>query len=133
MLAKAWAWWVPVLLLGAWCDVAGAVPTEPIARLVHEKRHGEAQRTIETRLARDASDPAALAALVDLRIAHGGPDDLLQARAAAERCALAIRIAAGAPKRWAMPWRRSRTPAACSITCAMRAPPATLSSARCAS
>lgn len=89
MLAKGLAWWVPVLLLGAWCDIARAVPTEPIARLVLEKRHGEASRAIEARLARNAADPAALAALVDLRIAHGGPDDLPQARAAAERCVLA--------------------------------------------
>lgn len=86
MLAKAWAWWVPVLLLGAWYGAAYAVPTEPIARLVHEKRHGEANRAIEARLARNATDPAALAALVDLHIAQGGPDDLPQARAAAKRC-----------------------------------------------
>jgi len=86
MLAKDWAWWTPVLLLAAWCDGARAVPTDPIALLVHEKRHGEANRAIEARLARNATDPTALAALVDLRIAQGGPDDLPPARAAAERC-----------------------------------------------
>ncbi|WP_306394283.1 tetratricopeptide repeat protein [Telluria beijingensis] len=86
MLAKGLAWWVPVLLLGVGCDVAHAVQTEPTARLVHEKRFGEARRAIEARLARDATDPVALAASVDLRIARSGPDDLLQARAEAERC-----------------------------------------------
>ncbi len=89
MLAKSLAWWVPVLLLGAWCGVAHAVPTEPMAHLVYEKRHGEANRAIEARLARNATDPAALAALVDLRIAQGGLDDLPLARAAAERCVAA--------------------------------------------
>jgi len=89
MLAKGLAWRMPVLLLGAWCGGVDAVPTEPIARLVHEKRHGEASRAIEARLARSATDPAALAALVDLRIAQGGPDDLPLARAAAGRCVAA--------------------------------------------
>lgn len=86
MLAKDWAWWMPVLLLAAWCDGARAVPTDPIALLVHEKRYGEATRAIEARLARNATDPAALAPLVDLRIAQGWPDGLPLARAAAERC-----------------------------------------------
>jgi len=89
MLAKGWAWWMPVSLLVVGCGAAHAVPTEPIERSAHEKRHGEANRTLEARLARNANDPAALAALVDLHIARGGPDDLPQARAAAERCALA--------------------------------------------
>ena len=86
MLVKGLAWWTPLLLLSVWGDVAHAVQTEPIARLVHEKRFGEARRAIEARLARDATDPVALAASVDLRIARSGPDDLLQARAEAERC-----------------------------------------------
>lgn len=86
MLAKSLAWWVPGLLLGVWNDGAHAVPTEPAVRLVYEKRHGEARRAIEARLVRNATDPVALAALVDLHIARGEPDDLPQARSEAERC-----------------------------------------------
>lgn len=86
MLAKSWAWWVPVLLLGAWNGAAHATQTDPIARLVHQERYQEANSAIQARLARDATDPTALAASVDVRIARGEPDDLPQARAAAERC-----------------------------------------------
>lgn len=86
MLAKGLAWGMLALLLGVWSDAACAVQAESIARLVHEKRHAEAQRAIQARLARDAADPVALAAMVDLRIAQGSPDDLPQARAVAERC-----------------------------------------------
>ena len=86
MLAKKLAPWLPVLLLGAWCDGAHAVPAETAARLVHEKRYEQARRVIEARLARNATDPAALAASVDLRVARGAPDDVAQARAEAERC-----------------------------------------------
>lgn len=86
MLAKKLAWWLPVLLVGVWCDGVHAVQAETAARLVHEKRFEQARRMIEARLARNATDPTALAASVDLRIARGGPDDLPQARAEAERC-----------------------------------------------
>ena len=86
MLARSLAWWVPVLLLGAWNNAAHAVQTEPTARLVVEKRYGEALRAIDARLARNAADPVALAASVDLRVARGEPDDLQRARAEAERC-----------------------------------------------
>lgn len=89
MLARGLARWAPVLLLGAWCGVGHAVQTEPLARLVHEGRLGEAQRAIQARLARNAADPAALAAQVDMRIARSEADDLPQARAAAERCVAA--------------------------------------------
>ena len=86
MLAKSLAWWVPVLLLGVCGHTTHAAQTDPIARLVVEKRLGEASRAIEARLARNAADPAALSALVDLRIAQGSEEGLSQARAAAERC-----------------------------------------------
>jgi tetratricopeptide (TPR) repeat protein len=86
MLAKSLAWWVPVLLLGVWSGAAQAVQTDPIARLVHQKRYGEASSAIEARLARDAADATALAASVDLRIARGERDDLPEARLDAERC-----------------------------------------------
>lgn len=86
MLAKSLAWWVPVLLLGVWNGAAHAVQTDPIARLVHQKRYGEASSAIEARLARNATDPTALAASVEVGIARGEPDDLPQARATAERC-----------------------------------------------
>jgi len=86
MLARSLAWWVPVLLLDAWNNAAYAVQTEPTARLVVEKRYGEALRAIDARLARNATDPVALAASVDLHVARGEPDDLQRARAEAERC-----------------------------------------------
>lgn len=86
MLARSLAWWVPVLLLGAWNNAAYAVQTEPTARLVVEKRYGEALRAIDARLARNATDPVALAASVDLHVARGEPEDLQRARAEAERC-----------------------------------------------
>ena len=86
MLAKSLAWWALVLLLGVWNDGAHAVQTEPAALLVYEKRYGEARHAIQARLARNATDPAALAASVDLRVARGEPDDLPRARAEAELC-----------------------------------------------
>jgi len=86
MLAKSLAWWVPVLLLGGWNGAAHAVQTDPIAQLVHQARYGEASSAIAARLARNATDPTALAASVDVRIAQGEPDDLPPARAMAERC-----------------------------------------------
>ncbi len=86
MLAKSLAWWVLVLLLGVWNGAAHAVQTDPIAQLLHQKRYAEASSAIEARLVRHATDPTALAALVDLRIAQGEPNDLPQARAEAERC-----------------------------------------------
>lgn len=86
MLAKSLAWWAPVLLLGVWNDGVHAVQTEPTARLVYEKRYGEARQVIQARLARNATDPVALAASVDLRVSRGEPDDLAQARVEAERC-----------------------------------------------
>lgn len=86
MLAKSLAWWVPVLLLGVWNGAVHAAQADPIARLVHQARYAEASSAIEARLARNATDPAALAASVDVRIVRDEPDDLPQARAAAERC-----------------------------------------------
>jgi len=86
MLAKSLAWWAPVLLLGVGNGAAHAVQIDPIAQMVNQKRYGEAGSAIEARLARHATDPTALAAWVDLRIARGEQDDLPQARAAAERC-----------------------------------------------
>ncbi|MGF6274408.1 tetratricopeptide (TPR) repeat protein [Massilia sp. UYP11] len=86
MLARSLAWWVLVLLLGVWNGAADAAQTDPIARLMHQKRYGEANSAIEARLARNATDATALAASVDLRIARGEPDDLPQARTEADRC-----------------------------------------------
>jgi len=86
MSAKKKAWGAPVLLL--WCawGLAHAVQLDPIDQLVHQQRFGEAGQAIDARLARNAGDPSALAAWVDLRLARAEVDDLEQGKATAERC-----------------------------------------------
>lgn len=86
MLAKTKAWGMPLLICFAWSNGAYAVQADPIAQLVHQQRYGEASRAIDARLARNAADPSALAATVDLHIARAEPGDLAQARSVAERC-----------------------------------------------
>jgi tetratricopeptide (TPR) repeat protein len=77
---------VPVLLVGVWSHAVHAGQAEPIAQLVHQKRYEEARRAIDAALARNATDPAALAASVGVRIASGASGSLPQARATAHRC-----------------------------------------------
>lgn len=86
MLAQTKAWGVPMLLWFAWSGDAHAVQSDLLAQLVQQKRYAEVSRVIDARLARDAADPAALAASVDIYIARNRHDDLPLARAMGERC-----------------------------------------------
>lgn len=92
MLAKN-AGSVPVLLtlltLCVWSSGAQAVQSDLLAQLVQQKRYMEVSRIIDTRLARDAADPAALAASVDIHLVRDRPGDLALAHALAERCVVA--------------------------------------------
>ena len=86
MLAQTKAWGLPILLWLASSGDAHAVQSDLLAQLVQQKRYAEVSRVIDARLARDAADPAALAASVDIYIARNRPDDLPLARAMGERC-----------------------------------------------
>lgn len=88
MLTQTKAWGVPVLLWLAWSSSAQAVRSDLLAHLVQQKRHIEASQVIDARLARNPTDPPALAASVDIHLARSRPD-LPLARTVAERCVTA--------------------------------------------
>lgn len=89
MLAKAWAWWRPIVLMALAIALSGraqAGQDDPLARLVHQKRYAEAKRAIGQQLAHNPSDAAALAASVDLVLAHGQQHHVQEAHTLAQRC-----------------------------------------------
>lgn len=86
MLANKKARAAPALLLWCACSQVFAVQLDPLVQLVHQQRYAEAGQAIDARLARNASDPSALAAMVDLRLARAEGGDLAQAQLMAERC-----------------------------------------------
>ena len=85
MLAQTKAWGMLLLLWLAWSSSAQAVQGDLLAHLVQQKRYMEVSRMIDARLARNATDPVALAASVDIYLTRSRPDVPL-ARAVAERC-----------------------------------------------
>lgn len=86
MLAMMRAWRLPVLLSLFCSSGAHAFELDAFEWLVHQQRYGDASRAIDARLARAATDPAALAASAQLQLARDGSRGLLRARAVAERC-----------------------------------------------
>lgn len=85
MLGNMKAWAMPVLLWTVWSGGTCAAHADPSRQLVHQQRFAQAGRAIDAGLARNPSDPGALAGRVDLLLARGQAA-LDDAQVLAQRC-----------------------------------------------
>ena len=86
MLGSMKAWTMPVLLWTLWSAGTCAAHADPSRQLAHQPRFVQAGRTIDADLARNPSDPGALAGRVDLLLARGQATALDDALMLAQRC-----------------------------------------------